>query len=152
MPAWRPWTEGDIGKLETVQQKFVSQVSGLCSRDYVERARECGLRTVRDSMDRGDMIALYRIVSGVDKVDPTQFFRPAVVREGATSTRSSTVVNDQGDVQLGPRALQLPPRCNTDMRRNQFSQRSVRKWSSLHPNVTSSQTVHEFKQYYDIHH
>ena len=62
MPAWRPWTEGDIGKLETVQQKFVSQVSGLCSRDYVERARECGLRTVRDSMDRGDMIALYRIV------------------------------------------------------------------------------------------
>ena len=98
------------------------------------------------------MIALYRIVSGVDRVDPTPFVKPAVEREGATSTRSSTVINDRGDVQLAPRALQIPPRCNTEMRRKQFSQRTVSKWSSLHPNLTSSQTVQEFKYYYDIHH
>ena len=58
-------------------------MSGLSSRGYEARARECGLRMVRDSMERADMIAVYRIVTGVDRSDPHQFFRPAVARPGA---------------------------------------------------------------------
>ena len=64
-------------KLETVQIKFVAQVSGLSSREYEARTRECGLRTVWDSMDRGDMIAVFRILTGEDKSDPRHFFQPA---------------------------------------------------------------------------
>ena len=55
-------------------------MSGLSSRGYEARARECGLRTVRDSMEREDMIAVYRIVTSVDRSDLHQFFRPAVAR------------------------------------------------------------------------
>ena len=77
--------------------KFVAQVSGLSGRGYDARAQECGLRTVRDSLDRADMIQVYRIMSGIDKSDPSKYFKPAQLRGGATSTLSSSIINKQGD-------------------------------------------------------
>ena len=36
---------------------------------YEERLREMGLPTVQDRRERGDLITLYKIVNGIEKLD-----------------------------------------------------------------------------------
>ena len=46
--AWSPYLVQDVEKLEKVQMRAIKMVSGLNSRDYEGRLRECGITSLVD--------------------------------------------------------------------------------------------------------
>lgn len=75
--ACAPWTKADIEVLERVQRRAVAMVSNLKQKDYVIRLVELNtehgqkITTLEERRMRGDLIHMYRIVTGKDKVDPS---------------------------------------------------------------------------------
>ena len=75
--------------LEKVQRRAVGMVSGLQARSYEQRLVELNLPSLGSRRWRGDMISVHRILTGVDRVDPSRWFDQAgsLSRSGATRTR-----------------------------------------------------------------
>ena len=90
-------------------------MSNLTSKNYDDRLEELGLTSLEERRRRGDMITVFRILTGKDKVDPSQWFKMAVPREGATGTRQN----------MGYLNVEKTSGSRLDLRRNQFSQRVV---------------------------
>ena len=139
--AWSPWTEGDKKVLEQVQQRAIRMISNLRGRSYEDRLREVGLTTLVERRKRGDMITMYRVMSGKDRVDSTLWFDMATQREGATSTRQVR----------GYLNVDIPQPGRHQLRRGQFSQRVAVCWNSLPDWVKKAATVNSFKNNLDKH-
>ena len=137
--AWSPWTEGNKKVLEQVQQRAIRMISNLKGRVYEDRLREVGLTTLVERRRRGDMITMYRLMSGKDRVDSNLWFDMANQREGATSTRQVR----------GHLNVDIPQPGRLQMRRSQFSQRVALDWNSLPDWVKQAQTVDNFKNNLD---
>ena len=45
-------------------------VSGLEGKSYEDRLQECGLTSLEDRRQRGDMIEVWKILRGQEDVDP----------------------------------------------------------------------------------
>ena len=139
--AWSPWTLGDKNVLEQVQQRAVKLMTNLRSKTYEGRLKELGLTSLVERRKRGDMITMYRIMTGKDKVDPNLWFSLTTPRSGAASTRQNT----------GWLNVEKPPRSSWELRRNQFSQRAVDDWNLLPDWVKQAGTVNSFKNSLDKH-
>ena len=63
----------DIECPEKVQKIMVSMIPGLLGATYKEKLVELKLDTLEDRRKRQDLILVYRIISGHDKIDPTPF-------------------------------------------------------------------------------
>ena len=116
-------------------------ISNLKSRRYEDRLREVGLTTLVERRRRGDMITMYRVMSGKDKVNSSLWFQMATQREGATSTRQVR----------GHLNVENPQPGRLQMRRGQFSQRAAMCWNCLPDWVKQSTTVNNFKNNLDKH-
>ena len=88
--AWSPWTLGDNRLLEQVQQRAVKMMTNLKSKTYEGRLEELGLTSLVERRKRGDMITMYRIMTGKDRVDPGLWFTRPTPRSGAAETRQNT--------------------------------------------------------------
>ena len=75
-PAWNPWQIGDIEMLEKVQRRFVKIISGLISTTYEDRLREIGLATLKARRVRADLLQVFKILKGIDRVNPDYWFTP----------------------------------------------------------------------------
>ena len=139
--AWSPWTLGDKKVLEQVQIRAVKLMSNIKSKTYEGRLKELGITSLVKRRTRGDMITMYRIMTGKDKVDPSLWFSLTTPRGGAASTRLNT----------GWLNVEKPPRSSMEVRRNQFSQRVVDDWNLLPYWVTQADTVNSFKNSLDKH-
>ena len=84
--AWSPWTLGD----KKVQIRAVKLMTNLKSKTYEGRLKELGITSLVKRRTRGDMITMYRIMTGKDKVDPSLWFSLTTPRGGAASTRLNT--------------------------------------------------------------
>ena len=86
------------------------------------------------------MIQTFRIMSGIDQVDPQTWFNPnsQVVRGGAASTRSTTGLHNIQEKWA-----------RTDVRRNFFSLRVIKPWNMVPDEVKEATTVNGFKNGYD---
>ena len=115
-------------------------VTGLTSRTYEGRLQELGLPSLELRRERGDYIQAFRILTGVDKVNPTTWFDLAKDRPrlGAATTR-------QTDSTL---AIE-PRRANTQLRRNFFSVRIADKFNNLPEEIKAATTVNSFKNMLD---
>ena len=80
--AWCPWTLGDKELLENVQKRAVAMVTNLKSRNYKERLAELGMTSLEDRRRRGDLIQIYRVMTGKDRVDPSTWFISTQERQG----------------------------------------------------------------------
>ena len=116
-------------------------ISNLRGRSYEDRLREVGLTTLVERRRRGDMITMYRVMSGKDRVDSTLWFDMATQREGATSTRQVR----------GYLNVDIPQPGRHQLRRGQFSQRVAVCWNSLPDWVKKAATVNSFKNNLDKH-
>ena len=90
-------------------------MTNLKSKTYEARLKELGLTTLEERRKRGDMITMYRIMTGMDKVDPAIWFTMAPTGDGAASTRQTR----------GWLNVEKPARAKQDVRRKQFSKRFV---------------------------
>ena len=136
--AWAPYTVADKEVLENVQKRAVKMISGL-QGTYEEKLKSVGLVTLEENRVRGDMIEMYKMMTGKGNVDFRKFFELAPPREGAVNTRGNS----------GYMNVVEPPVCRDKVRRNFFSQRCPRTWNSLPDEVKKVRTIDGFKAAYD---
>ena len=136
--AWCPWTQGDKDILENVQKRAIGMVTNFKGRTYEEKLAEAGMTTLEERRRRGDLIQAYRVLRGVDEVDPQTWFNPAQTRNGATATRQNRgFLNVERGEATG------------EIRRNFWSQRVVDPWNSLPDSVKESASLDIFKNSID---
>ena len=71
---WSPYLRKDVDCLEKVQRRANKLVRGLKDKSYEERQRLLGITSLEERRIRGDLIQVFRIVKGFDKVDLGTFF------------------------------------------------------------------------------
>ena len=121
--------------LERVQRSATRLLSGFARFGYEDRLRKLGITTLRKRRERGDLIEVYRIMSGREKIEKTQFFRPAS--------------NEYG---LRGHSLKIrKERSRLDIRKHSFSQRVVGSWNRLPQKVVDAQSINQFKDLLDRH-
>ena len=137
-PAWAPYTVADKEVLESVQRRAVNMVSNV-SGTYDQKLRKLGLTTLEENRKRGDMVEMFKLLTGLSKLDYRLFFQLAPVRYGAGNTRGNS----------GYLNVVEPTVARTDLRRFFFSHRCPRLWNSLPDSVKQAGSVNSFKAAYD---
>ena len=66
--SWSPWLQADKEMLEKVQKRAVNMVSNFRARNYEDKLQEAGMTTLERRRERGDLIFMYRIMTGKDDV------------------------------------------------------------------------------------
>ena len=123
--SWSPWLEQDKEVLEKVQNWALKMVSNF------KEARRV----------RGDLIQMYRIMSGKDDVRPSIWFHTmADFRGTGVGTRQA-----RGLYNVHPQESQ------GQVRKNFFSQRVVAPWNALPDQVKQATSVNMFKNSLDDH-
>ena len=133
-PAWSPWTVGDKEVLEKVQRRAIGMVTNFKGKTYEEKLAEAGMITLEERRKRGDLIQAYRVLRGVDDVDPSLWFEMVEPRPGATTTRET------GGVMNVKRS-----EANNAIRKNYWSQRVIEPWNSLPHEVKQAESLNVFK-------
>ena len=130
---WDPITLSmlrDQRLVEGVQRRAtkLKLTSNMQSLNYEQRLVNLGLPSLQYRRMRADMIQLYKIVTGVDRVDHNMFF------EFAKSSRTR-----------GHKYKLCKPRCKTSFTRHVFSHRVVDIWNSLSSSVVEAPDINSFK-------
>ena len=112
-------------------------VSGLEGRSYEDRLKECGLISLEDRRQRGDMIEVWKILHGKEDVDPSSLFTMANDNVEQVTRNSGFSLNV------------VKPRFKSDPRKYFFTVRSCQKWNSLPYSVRESTSLNNFKNNYD---
>ena len=67
-PAWSPYSVADKEVLEGVQRRAVNMIS--CIRgSYEEKLRQLGLTTLEENRRRGDMVEIFKMMTGKTNID-----------------------------------------------------------------------------------
>ena len=133
VPAWSPWTLGDIEMLEKVQRRALRMVSGLTSTSYEDRLKEVGLLSLQDRRLQYDLVQTFKIIRGFDNVD----YRTWFTLVGPSPARVTRDTSDPLNI------IRQNPR--TEIRRQFFSQRVISHWNGLDTAIKNSPSVFAFK-------
>ena len=68
MQFWNPYLVKDIKLLENVQRRATRLIMGLRGLSYEERLKKCNLFSLNRRRLRGDMIQVFKILKGIDKI------------------------------------------------------------------------------------
>ena len=129
---WSPYRKEDIIKLEKVQMRATKLIHGLKHLSYNERLKRLKLPTLKFRRARGDMIEVYKIITGKYDVETTVSFIP----NSDTITRGNRFKLYQGQVKY-------------DLRKYFFSNRIIRIWNSLPDSIVNAVTTNTFKNRLD---
>merc|ERR1712035_20916 len=66
---WSPSTKKHIRKLERIQRAATKLPQRLRDLTYEERLRILGLTTLEQRRERGDLIMVYRVMKGMERLD-----------------------------------------------------------------------------------
>uniref|UniRef100_A0A3B3RWV8 Reverse transcriptase domain-containing protein n=1 Tax=Paramormyrops kingsleyae TaxID=1676925 RepID=A0A3B3RWV8_9TELE len=129
---WSPYLKKDIAALEKVQRRATRMIPGLRGMSYEERLAELNLFSLEQRRLRGDMIQVYKILTGLDAVQPNDYFNISL----NTRTR-------------GHKWKLAGEHFKTNLRKHFFTQRVVRVWNSLPASVVEAKTMGSFKSELD---
>ena len=130
---WSPYLQQDIEELEKVQHRATNLIPSLEHLTYEERLKELNLYSLKDRRTRGDLILMYRIMSGDIKVNQNQLFEMA--KDNRTRGHNLKV--------------HINKVCKTSIRQNFFTERVAEPWNALPSYIVNSTTVDQFKHNYD---
>ena len=133
VPAWCPWSTGDIETLEKVQRRAINLIVGLRGRTYEEKLLELGLTSLKERRTRMDMIQTFKIINRIDDVDSAIWFNLV----GPNNIRSTRNSNCEKNI--------VGNRSRTDIRQNFFSNRVVATWNRLPTEAKMCKTLNQFK-------
>ncbi|CAM5140517.1 unnamed protein product [Natator depressus] len=111
---WSPMFKTDEFKLEQVQRRATRMIRGMENLSYERRLRELGLFSLTKRRLRGDMIALYKYIRGINIGEGEELFK--------LSTSVDTRTNGY---KLATRKFRL------EIRRRFLTIRGVKFWNSL---------------------
>ena len=131
--AWSPHFVKDINVLENVQRAATNLVPMLRKYSYPVRLQKIGITSLVERRVRGDMIEVYRLLTGKEQVDHKQFF---------------TLADMPYDLRGHEKKL-AKGRSRLDSRKFFFSQRVVNGWNGLPAKVVNTESVNSFKNAYD---
>ncbi len=114
--------------IENVQRRATKLVSNINHLPYNERLKTLGIPSLEYRRQRADMIQVYKIIEGIDKVEENHFFTRA------------TYITTRGH----SRKL-FKKRARLNMRANSFSNRIVENWNNLSDDVVTAPSVNAFK-------
>ena len=122
---WCPYRKADILSVEKVQKRATQKLLSLTNMNYEERLRELKLPTLRFRRLRGDMIEVYKILTGrYDKKVADDIFE---VCSNKITRGLSMKLNKK--------------RCRIDIRKYYFTNRVVDIWNDLPESVVSANTM-----------
>ena len=107
-------------------------IKGLRERSYEERLKETGLFSLRRRRLRGDIIEMFRIYKGIDKVDFRELFSP-----------------NNEDRTIGHKAKVYKKRSRLEVYRNFFTNRVIDTWNNLTNEMIECKSVDGFKKLLD---
>ena len=118
--------------MEKIQRRATRLIPSLKGLSYEERLRALKLPSLEHRRRRGDMIQVFKILKGIDMLDPDQFF----TMSAESTTRGHGLEMMKTFSRLG-------------VRQNVFSQRVVNDWNSFPAEVVESPTLNTFKSRLD---
>ena len=71
---WSPHYQKDVMALEGVQKRFTRMLPGMEDISYEERLNKLGLFSLERRRLRGDLIEVYKIMRGIDRVNSWKLF------------------------------------------------------------------------------
>lgn len=131
--AWRPHLQKDIIYIEKVQKRATKLIDSLRKIPYEQRLQELHLTTLETRRLRGDLIEVFKILKGFDKVSKSKFFLMS-----GTSLRGHSL-------------KLFKSRFNTNTGKFVFTNRIVDEWNLLSEEIISCVTVNDFKNKLDLH-
>ena len=131
---WSPYYRKDVETLERVQRRFTRMLPGMEGLGYEERLKKLGLFSLERRRLRGDLIEVYKIMKGIDRVNRGKLF--PIIETRRTRGHGLKVRGE---------------RYNTDIRGRFFTQRVVGVWNALPSKVVEANTLESFKSNLDRH-
>ena len=121
-----------VDMLERVQARATKLIEGFGGLSYEERLRRTGLMKLEKRRVRGDLIQVFKMLKGFEKVKFNDFFEisPILKTRGHSYKLKKQTVHGE-------------------MRRNFFTQRVINSWNKLPQNVVDAETVNVFKNRLD---
>ena len=107
-------------------------ISGFHKLSYEQRLQRLGLIKLEKRRTRGDLIQVYKLMTGIDNMDYKQFFE----------------INHTGRTR-GHRLKLVKKQTRLDIRKHFFSQRVVKHWNSLPNSVVDAPSLNSFKNRLD---
>ena len=128
---WSPHKKKNIRKVERVQRAATKMVPELRELSYEERLRKLGLLTLESRRERGDLISVYKMVNGIDRIGEDLL----KLDNGSTRGHSKKLKKE---------------RCVRDIKKYSFPHRVVDAWNGLEESVVQAVSVHKFKAELDM--
>ena len=119
---------GRTDAIERFQRRTTRLILGLAKLSYEARLRKTGLYAIERRRLRGDMIEMFKIMKGIDKISADELFN----RVDSDRTRGHSL-------RVKKR------RVKTVVRQGTFTQRVVNAWNGLPGKVVAAETVDNFK-------
>ena len=103
---WRPHLQKDINMVERVQKRVVRMISEMTG-SYEQKLKQLGFTTLETRRLHGDLIAVFKIFKGFDKLNVHGFFTVSTVtsREHAFKIFKSRFNTDVGKFSFGKRVV-----------------------------------------------
>ena len=116
--------------LERVQSKATAMVQGLKGLNAEERRKRLGLMTLEDRRERGDLIEVYKILKGLTRINPEEFWEVRRARNGARLVKELAANGKR-------------------QRQSFFSYRVIQRWNLLPVEVKMAPSLDCFKRRLD---
>ena len=123
---WLPSTK-NIRKIERIQRATTRLAPTLSELTYEERLDRLGLSTLEQRRERGDLLAIYRIMKNMEVLD-----------------RENLLNWDMRDSRRHGKKLRKD-NYRRDFKKNSFPHRTVDIWNGLDREVVCAKTIHDFK-------
>ena len=123
-----PYMIQDLNALEKVQRTATKLVMGFKNLSYEERLARLKLTSMTERFKRGDLIEVYKLLSGKLNIDPSQFFED----------------NVDGRTRGHPHKLNVR-RAKCLLRTKVFSNWVVKAWNKLPATVVLAESTNQFK-------
>ena len=125
---WCPYLRKDIETLEKVQRRATKMIWACRTNSYEERLKYSDLTSLECRRVRGDMIEVYKLLRGHEKIDHNMLIQVA-----------------ENTGRRGHAYKLVKHRARLDLRKYFFSNRVVNTWNSLPGSVVEAGTVNSFK-------
>ena len=131
---WGPHFRCDQEAIERVQSRATKLVQCLKDLPYQTRLQKLRLPSMYHRCRRGDLIQLFKIIHGIDRLQPSTFVQMAPL----ASTRGHSL-------------KLFKPRASKHCRIHFFSSRVIDDWNALTEVIVSAPTINAFKNRLDAH-